>query len=318
MKKRTELTQFERNEINILKNKEYSLRAIAKALGRSPNTISYEIKYNSVRGIYSPQKAHTKATLTKKRRRFNYKKIEQYPDLKKFIISKLKLAWNPDEIAGHLKRHKKKYPWYVSKNAIYLWLRTSRGERYCQYLYSKRTKVRKHKPKVKRVMIPNRVSIHKRFSGADNRTRYGHWEGDTVVSRRGTRGGVSTLSERKTKLYDARKTLSMRPCVHVRAQKDMLRDKKVYSVTYDNGIENRDHEKLGVPTFFCDPYSSWQKGGNENGNKLFRRFFPKRTDFNLVSQKKIDAVVKLINEKPRRSLGFRSALEVAKMSGIIR
>jgi len=318
MKQRTELTQTERDEIFILKHKGYSGRAIARALNRSPNTISYELKVNSTKGIYDPKKAQVKATVTKKGRRFNYTKIEKYPDLKTFIIKQLKAAWNPDEIAGYLKKYKKKYPWYVSKTAIYVWLRTSRGERYCIYLYSKRKKVKKRIPKTKRMMIPERVSIHKRSMSINNRTVVGHWEGDTVVSKQGTKGGVSTVSERVSKLYGAHKVSSMRPAEHVEAQRYLLQDKKQLSMTYDNGIENRDHTKLGIPTFFCDPYSSWQKGGNENGNKLLRRFFPKGTDFNEVSQKQIDAKVRLINEKPRRSLGYRSALEVATKRGIIK
>jgi len=318
MKNKTELTLEERNEIEILKNKKYSCRDIARTLERSPNTISYEIIHNSVNGIYTAKRAHEKARLKKKGRRFNYTKIEKYPDLKAFIIKKLKATWNPDEIAGYLKRNHTKYPWYVSKTAIYEWLRTSRGERYCTYLYTQRTRVKKRKPKTKRVMIPERVAIHQRSAGARNRTRYGHWEADAVVSKRGTTGGVSTLMERKSRLYAVRKTGSMRSCVHARAQKHLLRDKrKVRSVTYDNGIENRQHMTLGVPTFFCDPYSSWQKGSNENGNKLLRRFFPKGTDFNKISQKMIDAKVRLINEKPRRILGFRSAIEVAREAGII-
>ncbi|MDP3988618.1 MAG: IS30 family transposase [bacterium] len=318
MKNRTELTLADRHEISILKNKKYSGREIARALKRSPNTISYELKHNSTNGVYDAKKAHAKATLAKKGRRFNYTKIERCPDLKAFIIEKLKAAWNPDEIAGYLKLHRKEYPWYVSKTALYAWLRTSRGERYCALLYSKRKTVKKHKPKTTRVMIPERVSIHKRFKSANERTRVGHWEGDTVVSKRGTSGGVSTLSERVSKLYIARKVSSMRPRTHSRAQRRMLRGKRVRSVTYDNGIENRDHHALGVPTFFCDPYSSWQKGGNENGNKMFRRFFPKGGDLSKVSQKKIDAKVLLINKKPRKILGYRSALEVAKARGIIK
>jgi IS30 family transposase len=317
MKKRTELTKAERDEIYILKNKNHSCRAIARALDRSPNTISYEIKHNSVNGVYKPKQAETKATNKKKGRRFNYTKIEQHPELKAFIIKKLKVAWNPDEIAGYLKLNQNKYPWYVSKTAIYTWLRTSRGERYCKYLYSKRKRVKSRKQKTKRVLIPDRVSINKRSLGADNRTRYGHWEADAVISKRGTKGGVSTLSERKSRLYAVRKTTSMRPRVHAKAQHYLLQDKKVCSVTFDNGIENRDHSTLGVPTFFCDPYSSWQKGGNENGNKLLRRFFPKGTDFNKVSQRQLDAKVKLINEKPRKILGYRSSLEVAIEGGII-
>ena len=318
MKNRTELTRAERDEIAILKHKQYSGRAIARALNRSPNTISYELMHHSTNGIYDAKNAHAKAMRARKARRFNYAKIERYPDLKRFIIEKLKAVWNPDEIAGHLKLHRKEYAWCVSKTAIYEWLRTSRGERYCVYLYSKRKKVKKRRSKTARVMIPKRVSIHKRVAGANNRTRVGHWEGDTVVSRRGTQGGVSTLYERVSKLYLARKVSSMRPSVHAYAQQRMLHDKQVRSVTYDNGIENRHHTTLGVPTFFCDPYSSWQKGGNENGNKLFRRFFPKGTDLSKVSQKTIDAKVLLINEKPRRSLGYRSALEVANARGIIK
>lgn len=317
-KRKGELTPAERDEIFILSGKGYSGRAIGRALGRGHNTVSYELKHNSTAGVYTPQKAQTKATNTKKDRRFQYTKIERYGDLKQFIIAKLKVTWNPDEIAGYLKRHKAQYPTQISKTAIYLWLRTSRGERYCEYLYSKRKKVKKRKPKTKRVMIPDRVSIHKRSLQINNRTQSGHFEGDTVVSKRGTPGGVSTVSERVSKLYSAHKVSSMRPAEHVAAQKYMLKDKKVRSMTYDNGIENRDHRELGVPTFFCDPYSSWQKGGNENGNKMLRRFYPKGTDFNAVTQEEIDAKVLLINEKPRRSLGYRSALEVARERGIIR
>jgi IS30 family transposase len=318
MKSRTELTQAERDEIFILQGKGYSGRAISRALGRGHNTVSYELKHNSSKGVYNPKKAHTKAIVTKQKRRFNYTKIERYTDLKQFIIDKLKVAWNPDEIAGYLKKHKKEYPWQISKTAIYLWLRTSRGERYCQYLYSKRKKVKRRKATRKRELIPERVSIHKRSVSIDNRTVGGHWEGDTVVSKGGTRGGVSTISERVSKLFNARKVTSMRPAEHAQAQLYMMRDKKVLSVTYDNGIENRDHKALGVPTYFCDPYSSWQKGGNENGNKLLRRFWPKGTDFNQVTQKELDATVLLINEKPRRSLGYRSALEVATKRGIVK
>lgn len=317
-KRKGELTKAERDEIFILNGKGYSGRAIGRALSRGHNTVSYELRANSTKGVYEPKKAQTKATVTKKKRWFQYTKIERYPELKAFIIAKLKVAWNPDEIAGYLKRHKKQYPKQISKTAIYLWLRTSRGERYCRYLYSKRKKVKRHTIKTKRVMIPKRVSIHQRPVRIDNRTQSGHWEGDTVVSKRGTPGGVSTVSERISKLYDVRKVSSMRPSEHVAVQRSMLTERKVLSMTYDNGIENKDHTELGVPTFFCDPYSSWQKGGNENGNKLLRRFFPKGTDFNTVTQAQLDEKVLLINEKPRRSLGFRSAVEIATKRGIIK
>lgn len=96
----------------------------------------------------------------------------------------------------------------------------------------------------------------------------------------------------------------------------MFAAKKVLSVTQDNGIENTTHRELGVPTFFCDPYSSWQKGGVEHANKMIRRYIPKGTDFRTVSQEYLDHIVFVINGKPRKSLGYRTALEVATSAGV--
>ena len=98
----------------------------------------------------------------------------------------------------------------------------------------------------------------------------------------------------------------MRSIEHLAADRTMFEDMKTLSVSRDNGIENREHEALGIPSFFCDPYSSWQKGGIENANKMLRRYFPKGTDFSEVSQGEVDRAVRLINEKPRRILGYRS------------
>lgn len=318
MKKAKDLSKAERLEMGILLNKGYSKRSIAKVLGRSPNTISYEVLNNTVSCIYDPLKAHAKARFRKRMRKLEWAKIIEYPALKEFVIAKLKAHWNPDEIAGYLRRYHKKYPWYVSKTAIYDWLRTSRGERYCVYLYSKRKRVKRRKPKTKRVIIPDRVSVHKRSLGANNRTRYGHWEADTVVGAKGTPGGLKTGVERKSKLIVARKVLSMRPREHADVLGSILSQVKVKSATFDNGIENRYHGALGVPTFFCDPYSSWQKGGNENGNKMLRRYFPKGTDFSKVSQDEVDEAISRINSKPRKSLGYRSAYEVSRKAGIMK
>lgn len=319
MKKAKDLSRAERLEIGILLLKRYSLRAIARALDRSPNTISYEVRENSTNGTYEPLKAHAKAHLRKRMRRLEFAKIEEYPTLKRFIIEKLAEHWNPDEIAGFLKAHRKEYPWYVSKTAIYEWLRTSRGERYCIHLYSKRKRVRRRKgTKTKRVMIPNRIDITKRFRGATNRTRFGHFEDDTIMGRRGTPGGLKTGSERKSRLVLARKVVNMKPLHHAAVEKKMLAPVDAKSVTRDNGIENKNHEQVGIPSFFCRAYASWQKGGVENANKMIRRYFPKGTDFRVVPQSEVDRVVSIINRKPRKILGYRSALEVALKAGIIR
>lgn len=316
MKKANDVTRAERLEIGILLGKGYSLRSIAKELERSPNTISYEIRKNSVRKKYVPLKADAKARLRKRRRRLQWSKIERNPDVKKFIIEKLQARWNPDEIAGFLKR--KKDGRFVSKTAIYEWLRTSRGERYCAWLYSKRKRVKKRKPKTVHVLIPNRVGIERRNGNIVNRRCYKHWERDTIVSRKGCTGGMATHQERKSRLLVARKVGSMRPAEHAEATRRVAQRFVMASATTDNGIENRDHESWGMPTFFCDPYSSWQKGGVENANKMLRVFFPKGTDFSTVTQKQIDDACRIINEKPRKILGYRSAWEVATNAKIIK
>lgn len=317
MKKANDLSRAERLEIGILLAKRYSFRAIARALGRSPNTLSYEVRENSTKGVYDPLKAQAKARLRKRLRRLEFSKIEQSPDLKQFVIAKLAEHWNPDEIAGFIRRRRKRYPWYVSKTAIYKWLRTSRGERYCGYLYSKRKRIKRRKAKAKRVIIPNRVDIAKRFKGADNRTRFGHFESDTLMGKRGTSGGLKTGYERKARLVLARKVINMKPVHHAETEQRLFSSVKAASVTRDNGIENRNYEEVGIPSFFCRAYASWQKGGVENANKMIRRYFPKGTDFREVPQSEVDHVVSVINGKPRRILGYRTALEVARAAGII-
>ena len=316
MKRKGDLSRAERLEIGILLEKRYSLRSIARALGRGHNTVSYEIRTNSVNGQYDALKAHAKARVRKRFRKFQWSKINADSELERLVIAKLKGHWNPDEIAGWLKESKRRP--YVSKTAIYDWLRTSRGEQYCEYLYSKRKRVKKRRPKAKKILIPNRVSISLRSPGAENRSRYGHWERDSVVSKKGGVGGVAVHQERKSRLVVGIKVASMRPAEHAEATQAVARLAVVKSTTADNGIENRTHETWGAPVFFCDPYSSWQKGGVENANKMLRRYFPKGTDFAWVSQKEISRACAIINDKPRRILGYRSARQLALRAGIIK
>lgn len=310
------MTRAERFEIGILLGKGYSQRSIAHQLERSPNTISYEIRRNSVGGVYIPLRADMKARVRKRMRKLQWSKIEEHPTLKTFVIEKLKARWNPDEIAGYMQR-KKMRP-YVSKTAIYDWLRTSRGEQYCAWLYSKRKRVQKRKSKHRKVLIPHRVGIERRIRSATNRSRYGHWERDTITSKKGCSGGLATHQERKGKFIIGRKVRTMRPVEHAEATRCVARLAVMKSATTDNGIENRDHENWGMPTYFCDPYSSWQKGGVENANKMLRVFFPKGTDFSTVTQKQIDDACRIINNKPRKILGYRSALEVSIKARIIK
>jgi IS30 family transposase len=301
-----DLTKSERFEIKILRDKGYSMRIIARSLERSPNTISYEIKVNSVSSTYDPHKAHLKALVRKRYRKFQYTKIEKYPEIKAFIIEKLQEHWNPDEIAGWLKANQPEL--HVSKSSIYNWLHTGRGDRYCDLLYSERHYRKKHKNKTKRVLIPHRVGIEERPDEVLSRGTFGHHEADTIVSRKGGTGAILVLIERKSRLVQLWKLPDLKPAGVAHRLKQVL---NIKSVTFDNGIENIYHESIGVPTYFCDPYSSWQKGTVENVNKMIRRYIPKGTDLGSITQEYLDSIADIINKKPRKILGYVSAYEVA-------
>jgi IS30 family transposase len=319
------LSSAERSEIQILKNKGYSLRKIADVLGRSPNTISREIKVNSVAGEYVASKAKAKSRLSRRSRRYQWQKIEHDNELRSFIISKMMPpnSWSPKVIAGHLKNHQDELA-YVSAPQIYAWLRSSRGQPYCQYLLSERYRVKKpNKNKTKRVMIPDRTGIEQRPTAALDRHESGHAEYDSVVSskRSGSTAALAVLQERTTRLVRASLVPNLRPVGYAETIVNLARDLELKTLTTDNGIENKQHrlttQKTGVPVFFTDPYASYQKGGVENANKMLRRYFPKGTDFDTVSQAEVDSALWTINNKPRQSLGFKSAVQCAEEKGLL-
>lgn len=323
-KKFTGLSDAERSEIAILLQRGCSLREIAKALGRSPNTVSYELKKNSVGGVYDPLKAKQKARVSRRSRRYQSRKIERSPELRAFVIEKLeKHDWSPDAIAGYLKYGQTALP-TVGKDQIYAWLYSAAGQPYCRHLLSRRYRPKRRKAsRAERVVIPDRIPLAGRPLGAANRTRYGHWEGDTMVSgkRTGSKAALAVTQERKTRLISAHLIPDLRPVSFAGAAAALLAGKKALSLSLDNGIENKQHKDItdaaGVQIFFCDPYSSHQKGGVENGNKMLRRYVPKGCDLSQFTQAQIDDFVAKINNKPRRCLGYKSALQLAKEKGVI-
>jgi IS30 family transposase len=174
-------------------------------------------------------------------------------------------------------------------------------------------------------MIPDRLSVEERPLGATNRTRYGHWEGDTVVSGKRTSGkaALAVIQERKTRFIGAVLIPNLKPESFTAATNGLLSGKQALSLTLDNGVENKRHKDIRstvgapVPTFFCDPYSSWQKGGVENANKMLRRYLPKGCDLSTFDQAFVDAVCDRLNKKPRKILGYKSALQCAVEKGVI-
>lgn len=324
MKKASKITDAERSEIDILHGRGYSARAIALALGRSPNSIATELKRNSHRnGSYTA--AHAKVAVYHRRKDAKYQgmKIQENAALFDFVATKLAEHWNPAEIAGYTKNHLE-LGFSVSKTAIYGWLYSSRGQLYCQHLYSKRYHPRRRKPaSTPRTMIPGRIPLSERPLAVQNRCEVGHWEYDSVVSghRSGSTFALAVVVERTSRLVTATIVSSLHPTPFAQVITTQLTGKTVRSLTTDNGIENKHWrlitEATNAPVFFTDPYSSWQKGSVENANKMLRRYFPKGTDFATVSQTAVVNALERINNKPRKILGYKSALEVAKEKGVI-
>lgn len=324
MRKASKLTDVERSEIDILHSKGYSARAIARALGRSPNTVADELKRNSYKdGRYAATRAKQKAYVRRKYAKYQGKKIQEDDKLRSFIILKLSERWNPDEIAGYL-RASPTLGMYASKTAIYEWLRSEWGQQYCPLMYSKRYRCKPRKQnKTDRVMIPDRISITERPVDVEGRFEVGHCEYDSVVSgkRSGSTAALAVVVERSSRLVRARIVPNLKPAPYAQTIARLTRGMTVRSFTTDNGIENKYHavvtKKTGAPVFFTDPYSSWQKGGVENANRMLRHYFPKGTDFATVSQTDVVHALTLINNKPRKILGYKSSLQVAKEKGII-
>lgn len=278
---------------------------IADALDRHQSSISREIHRNSVRGSYDPKKAAHKARVRIHETRYQFSKIRMTPRLEEHIVQELKRGRSPEAVSGRLKQQKS--PWVVSKTAIYDWLDSPSGQRYCRYLLSGRYRRRRRsRRKRKKELIPDRVGIQARSS----LTVY-DYEGDTVVSSWNTVSLV-TLANPLTLYMDARRVKNLKPVTVLRAFRSMLAKVKGHSLTLDNGQENRLHTKLGVKTYFCDPYSSWQKPGIENANKLLRRFIPKGANIAEYSSAFIARVVHRYNETPRKKLSWQTPNEVMR------
>lgn len=318
------LKQFDRDRIQAMKDAGMKQCDIAKVMGRNPSVICNEIKRNRRRirsrggnkdGPYEASVANHKAYVRRRESKHQGMKIREYKDLENYITTRLKKGWSPDEISGRMKLENQ--PFYASKDLIYAWLYSVWGQNYTKYLYQKRDKKRKRKPKkTEKVMIPNRVGIELRPKEANNGLNFGHFEGDTIVSGKNSTGSLSKESlvvvyERKAKYIAARKIKSLSPKqlnLGIKKILDNLNQKE--TMTLDNGIENIDHEELGIDTYFCDAYSSWQKPGVENANKMIRQYIPKGSDISCFPHQYVTMIIQRINNKPRKSLGYKTPMEV--------
>lgn len=315
------LGQNDRDRIEALLDSGERQNTIAKILKVNKSTISREVNLRKkANGVYEATRAQQKAYVKRRESKYQGMKVESKSTMKAYIIKYLEEYRSPDEIAGRMKREKQ--PFNASKDAIYHWLYSAWGQQHCNNLCSRRYHVKRRKEnKTQRVMIPDRVSIDERPLGATNKTRYGHFEADTAVApkRAHNTHAIAVAAERKSKLVFGTKIPSLSPTEMTKAMRLFQRQAHMRSATADNGIENKGHKSWGIPTFFADPYSPWQKPLVENTIGLLRRwFFKKGTDWSTVSEEKLQFALLILNNKYRKSLGYASALEVAGAHGIIK
>jgi transposase, IS30 family len=306
------LNQSDRDRIEALQRAGHDQQVIAVVLQVDKGTISRELKRKRKNGYYCASTAEQKARVKRLGSKYQGMKIEQYPLLRERIMRELKEKRSPDEIAGHMK--KEGIVPRVGTNAIYKWLYSVYGQRYCSLLCTKRYHKKSQKQLPKRVMIPDRIPFMERPREGE------HAEGDLFVSptKSGTKKSGVLLCVPSAKLLVGQFIKNRKPSTMVGAVNTLLPALAVQDITWDNGIENRQHQEFLLPSYFCDPHSPWQKPHVENGIGLLRRWFlPKKTDLKHVSEQALQSYLHCLNGKYRKSLGYRSAYEVALERGII-
>jgi len=317
---RLALSLSEREDISRSLATGSSMRMIATQIGRSPSTISREINrnggYDRYRAANAEQVAWDRALRPKLCKLAGNKKLTR------LVVKKLQLQWSPQQVAGWLMReHPDNEAYHVSHETIYksLFIQ-SRGvlkKELLQALRSKRIMRRARNSSLKRQglgKITNAVSISERPASVEDRAVPGHWEGDLIA---GTNNSfIATLVERhsryvmlaKVKNKDSESVISA-----LIKQSKKLPIELYKSLTWDRGTEMARHQKFTLATnidvYFCDPKSPWQRGSNENTNRLLRQYFPKGTDLTLHSQAKLNAVARRLNERPRKTLEYETPAE---------
>jgi len=317
MKNINNLTQTERQLIAKWKAQRVSNKQISKRLGRSCSTIGREIKRNSWKSsIYEPLHAQGLAE-TRKKHAWRAKHPLKNKQVFSYVMNRLKKrGWSPEQIAGRLKKdHPNDNSWHICHETIYEYIYHPDNQEKKLWEYLRRgQKKRKHKSgrKVHRSRIPDRISIHQRPHEVDERKTVGHWEGDSIVGK-GHQSGLHTEYERVTSFICIEKLNQVTATeTKVAMQKifNPLPKKLKKSTTLDNGKEMTQHSKSGIKAFFADPYSSWQRGGNENANMWIRYYFPKKTDFSTITDEDLKAVEWELNNRPRKRLNFSTPQEV--------
>ena len=314
MKTYTHLNEVERNQLVVFLNRGKSIRDIAKVLGRSPSSISREVKRNFGKTRYRANMAQKRCVErhhtehVSRRLKSNALRLE--------VELMIEQGHTPEQISGRLPLVHPELP-HISHEAIYQWIYAERLDLIGYLPRSHQQRWPKGKSKWRRPLshrIPERVAIYKRPAEANDRSQPGHWETDLIIGS--GKSSLQTVVERKlryTKLTRvANQTAAASSHALIQALAEFPPELR-RSITYDNGSENFEHmlvnKELKTNSYFCEPYHSWEKGTNENTNGIVRRKFPKRTNFDMLSLADIQAVETWLNNRPRKCLNFLTPAE---------
>lgn len=312
-----EFTFYERQKLEYWLRSKISLREIEKIMRRNHCILSREIRRNGINR--KKYRADVAERVCKQRKHKQHKsKLDKCPELKEYVLQKLKEEWSPDVIAGKL-RQKAVAEKTISHESIYHYIyeKDGRYEGWHKYLRQGRAKRQKrHTRKVSKLRILERKSIHERPEYINDRKRYGDWESDSVIFKK-QKTALSVQSERKSKLIRIHKVLNKTAEETTNALVktiESLPGDMFKTFTFDNGGEGARHmdikKEYGVATYFCDPFASWQKGGVENANKLIRHYLPRETDLSQLTDRDIYLIQEKLNNRPRRCLEYQTPNEV--------
>lgn len=310
MRHYTQLTLEQRYQIQALLKMGHPYQEIATVVGVHKSTISREVRRNQGRRGYRPQQAH-RFTLTRRRTKVR-RRIPA--DMWHCVNRLLQEEWSPEQISGWLRicqGHSVSHEW--------IYQHVYRDKRFhgtlYQHLRCQRQRRKRYGTYSRRGHLPNRISIEHRPAIVERRTRLGDWELDTMVGK-GHHQALVSLTERKSRLSLLAKVT--RRCADAVATTviALLKPLKlpVHTLTSDNGREFAHHatiaKALQVRFFFAHPYAAWERGLNENTNGLIRQYFPKQRPFATITQEEIQLAMNKLNNRPRKSLGFKTPNQV--------
>lgn len=320
MKNRTfkQLTDSDRSKLEVLIKEGYLQKEAAKKLGVNKSTISRELKRyptpHGYRADMAQARHEHKRTACKPHVRMND------PEICEYVLERIYRGWSPETIGGKLKREIqlgfKPKSFYLNHESIYQFVYESEyGKKEKLYQYLRRGQKRRkkqHGRQAQQETIKNRVFIDQRPKDINLRQTIGHWEGDTIIYS--NKKAVNSLVERKTKFVALTKLERKTAELTKQAVIGKLQNHYRETLTVDNGTENAKHEEiakeLDLKVYFCHPYHSWEKGTNENTNGLVRRYLPKQTNIDDLTQKELDAIADELNDRPRKSLNYQTPREV--------